>query len=134
MMFAKKAQIMILDTFMFLILTLVILAIMSTIFINYSNNISDYHKKTELLKQEIIVEEDVLGCSGLGEINFNTKVCYKNKITIKNTHTLKEITCKIEIDDKIVFETENKKIKTTHKRGVIYQNDFKILKVSFCEK
>lgn len=134
MIFVKKAQVMILDTFIFLIIVLIILSITSTIIINYSNNISEYSKKTELLKKEIIVEEEILSCDGLGYKDIQTKICYKNKIEIKNINDLEKIVCKIEIDNKTIINNENKKIISTHKRGVILENNFKILKVSFCEE
>lgn len=133
MMFVKpKAQIMILDVLLFLIILLLIISIEIKIFNNYFQDIKYQEKNISLLEKEYYVDSYVLDCNLLGHFDLKTKKCYKNIIELKNINLLSKEVCLLEINNKEIFK-EREEIKIIIKRGVIYQNKFSILRVGFCE-
>jgi hypothetical protein len=129
----KKAQIMILDVFLFLIIVILIISIQMDIVYSYKKNILFTEEKINHLKQEYLIDNELLGCDLLGYLDKNTKKCYKNKIEIKNKEKIPENFCKIKINEKEIINL-NENIKVSYKRGVVYNNQFSVLEVSFCEE
>jgi hypothetical protein len=129
----KKAQIMILDVFLFLIIVILIISIQADIIYSYKENLLFNEEKVNNLKKEYLIENELLGCDLLGYLDKNTKKCYKNKIQIKNKDKIPEYLCKIKINEKEIINL-NKNIMISYKRGVVYNNQFSVLEVSFCEE
>lgn len=129
----KKGFVIIVDVLLFVILILIILLIQTKIIINYNNDVQYFENKKNILLEDFFIDLYLLDCNYLGYFENNTKKCYSNKIEIKNLDCIdKNLFCKIKIDDQIIID--NKTVKNTHKRGVVYNNKFSILKVGFCEK
>jgi len=133
MIFAKKAQIIVLDTLIFIILIILVISLEIGILDSYKENLNYEESKIDLLKQDFLIDYYLLDCNYLGYFNNNTKKCYKNKIEIKNKDRIYNDFCKITIDDKEIID-RRQPITSTHKRGVVYKNKFSIMEVSFCEK
>lgn len=130
---AKKAQIMLSDVLLFLGLALVILSLEGKMVERYVFDVQEINQITKLLEQEMFIENIILSCEqGLSIRDDFTKVCYKNKIKNKNINFLKDKVCEIKVDDEVFFKNL-KTIKTTHTRGVVYEAEFRVLEVSFCD-
>ncbi|MEI8364352.1 MAG: hypothetical protein WCF78_02760 [archaeon] len=129
--FLEKGQVMILDLLLLLIIVILIISIEEKTITNYKLNILNSEQDLNLLKESLIVEQLISDCNYLAILNTDTKVCYKNKIEIKNINNLPPIICKISIDGIKYFDTGN--IKNVHKRGIVYNNKFGLLEVGFCE-
>jgi hypothetical protein len=135
MMFAnQKAQIMILDVLLFLIILLLIISIEIKIFNNYFQNITYQEKNIDLLEKEYYIENYVLDCNFLGYFDQKTNKCYKNIIEVKNIEKLSKEICSLYINEKEIINKNENNITVIIKRGIIYKNKFSVLKVGFCEK
>jgi hypothetical protein len=128
----KKAQVMILDVLIFILLIIIILSIETKIIISYKEDISFKETEIEIIKNDFLIEIYLLDCNYLGKINTQTKKCMPNEIEIKNIEKINSYFCEIKIDDKKIFDRKEE-IKNKYKRGIIYKNKFSVLEVGFCE-
>ncbi len=128
----KKAQVMILDVLIFILLIIIILSIETKIIISYKEDISFKETEIEIIKNDFLIELYLLDCNYLGKINTQTKKCMPNEIEIKNIEKINSYFCEIKIDDKKIFDRKEE-IKNKYKRGIIYKNKFSVLEVGFCE-
>lgn len=133
MMFVKKAQVMILDVLIFIIIILLVISIQITIIKNYKENISFQEKKIKLIEKEVLIDNYLLDCEALGYKDIQTNKCYLNKVSLINLKTVPDYFCKVKINENTLVD-KKKEITTTHRRAVVYNNQFSIMEVSFCEQ
>ncbi|MCK9293007.1 MAG: hypothetical protein WCY27_01965 [archaeon] len=134
---SSKAQVMILDILILLIICILLINIEFQEIYNYKTKIENDTKDIKLLEKEMVVEQLITDCKYLATLNKTTNLCSKNKIEIKNltqiTNNFQKI-CLLKIDSKeVIKNTQNKIIINIIKRAVVNNNDFKIIEVGFCE-
>lgn|GEM_PF-1067176 len=133
----KKGQIMLADLLMLMIIVLLVINIEFEIIDKYKRSMINSEWSLKYLEQNLIAEQIISDCNYLSEYDSTTKLCYKNKISLTNKNNLKsiDVVCKVNIANNIIYSKDNtdKKIINTFKRGVIYNNKFSIIEVSFCE-
>jgi len=134
---SSKAQVMILDILILLVICILLINIEFQEVNNYKTRIENDLNNLELLEKEIIVEQLITDCKYLATLNKTTNMCSKNKIEIKNitqiTVDFQKI-CLLKIDSKeVIKNTKNKIINTIIKRAVVNNNNFKIIEVGFCD-
>ena len=127
----QKGQVMILDLLLLLIICILILSIEEKAITNYKLDINNREKEINYLKESMIVEQLISDCNFLATEGTSTKVCYKNKIELKNIGYLPTNVCKIGIDEFYYYLKNDSR--NVYKRGVIYNNSFSVLEVGFCE-
>jgi len=128
----SKAQIMILDVLIFIIVVLLVIIIQTNLIINYQNNIKFTENKINFLKNDYLIDLYILDCNYWGKYDVQTNKCLKNTIELKNTNQIPKELCKINLNNKNIIN-KHQKIIETHTRGVVYNNTFSVLEVSFCE-
>jgi len=128
---SKKAQIMILDVLILFLIVLLIISLEVKNINSYKTEINNSEMEIKRLEQLINLETIITDSNYLAEYNNNTKKNYKNKIEIKNLNKLDGV-CYLSIDGINYLDSRN--YTNTYTRGVIYNNNFEILEVGFCEK
>lgn len=134
---SSKAQVMILDILILLVICILLINIEFQEVNNYKTRIENDLNNLELLEKEIIVEQLITDCKYLATLNKTTNMCSKNKIEIKNitqiTVDFQKI-CLLKIDSKeVIKNTKNKIINNIIKRAVVNNNNFKTIEVGFCD-
>ena len=131
MILAKsKAQVMVLDVLILLIITLLIINIEYENINLYKININNSQKELKLFKEEVIANNLINDCNYLAKLDAS-KVCYSNVIDVKDTDYPLEV-CQVAIGDNIIYYID-KNISNSIVRGIIYNNQFKIIEVGFCD-
>lgn len=119
-----------------LILIIIVLLIISLEIDYIKENIDSKEKEYKNLEtlEEILKVESIISDSNYLAYEKNN-VTYKNKIEIKNIDNLKKINNLNNVKiKKEIININHKECKTnTYTRGVVYENKFEILEVSFCE-
>jgi hypothetical protein len=132
MIFVKeKGQVIVLDLLLLLIIVILIISIEEKNITNYKLDILNSYQDLNLLKESLIVEQLISDCNYLANKDAQTKVCSKNIINIKNINDISSNICEIRIDGLTYLKNGN--ISNVHKRGIVYNNEFKVLEVGFCE-
>ncbi|MDD3178031.1 MAG: hypothetical protein PHR26_00770 [Candidatus ainarchaeum sp.] len=133
-MISVKAQIMLMDILIFLIICLLIISI-ETQYLKENIIIKEKEYKNLEELENILLIETMISDSNYLAIQKENIDC-KNKIEIKNLDKLRKINNlkKIKISEKEIQINTIKCNYKTYTRAVIYNNKFEIIEVSFCEK
>ncbi|HPC09918.1 MAG TPA: hypothetical protein PLN85_02450 [archaeon] len=133
---SEKAQIMIFDILVTLVLVFLIIEIEQTYIFDYKTKIVSSESSLYFLEKNLVVDQLISDCNFLAKYDFISKVCYKNNIQLNSLPKivfLDPSICKVVLDDEVVYNTQSTIVKTSFTRGVIYDGSFCVLEVDFCE-
>lgn len=124
---SKKGQIFIYEIFIVLVIVLTIIFLEITIINNHLQEIEKKQKNLKILEEILLVEEIISDCDFLA-VKKN-KICYKNLISFTKKIDYKKYNISKLFLEKEIFT--NQKSNRCYKRGVVYNNSFKILEVCY---
>ncbi|HOD89950.1 MAG TPA: hypothetical protein PKK56_02640 [archaeon] len=133
---SEKAQIMVFDILITLVLVFLVIEVEQAYVFDYNTQIVSSELSLYFLEKNLVVDQLISDCNFLAKYDFISKVCYKNNIQLSSLDKivfLDPSICKLVLDNKIIYKTQSTIIKTSFTRGVIYNGSFCVLEVDFCE-
>lgn len=134
----KKGQIMILDVLFFALCAIFILYFEILFFEDIKDAQLETEEETQKLKSLLFVDKLVSDCNYFAKsANNYVSLCYQNVLELKILQIEGELKenkiCKIRLGEAIVYQKEITEIEMTITRGVVLNNEFKIMEFYKCK-
>lgn len=133
-----KGQAIVLDVLFFSLCLIFVLYFEMLFFESYTKDKIESLEETEKLETLLFVDKLVSDCNYLAfsEINHQS-LCYRNVLDLKflmfEEELKKENICRIKLNQAIIYQKEITEIEMTIQRGVVFNNDFKVLEFAKCK-
>lgn len=134
----QNGQAIVLDVLFFSLCLIFVLYFEILFFESYAKEQIENQQEIENLETLLFVDKLVSDCNyfAFSEINYQS-LCYQNVFDLKLLVFEKELKekniCRIKLEELTIYKKEITEIEMTIQRGVIFNNEFKVLEFTKCK-